>query len=162
MRNPKEAFVTLLSDARQATERSTKIFQELSQAALDPEIKEALKARAYIANQNLDTLDECFKVIGEQPVKLSGRIYDVFLEDFRREVIEIQSPAARRLFILAKASHLVHWRVGEYMLLIAAADEAGYAGVGVLLESCLANKLAFVDRARRFLHEMREELAVAA
>jgi ferritin-like metal-binding protein YciE len=93
-------------------------------------------------NQILSRLDDCFKSIGEKPVKLSGRIHDVFLEDFRRELNEIQSPAARRLYILAKLSHLVHLRVGEYVALTAAADMTGNFGVGVLLESRLADKLA--------------------
>ena len=35
VRDPKELFVMLLSDARQSTERSTKIYQEISQVAQD-------------------------------------------------------------------------------------------------------------------------------
>ena len=46
IKNPKELFVTLLSDARQGTERSIKIYQEISQAAQDPDIKEALESRS--------------------------------------------------------------------------------------------------------------------
>jgi hypothetical protein len=41
--------------------------------------------------------------------------------------------------------------MGEYVALIAAADITGHPGVGVLLESCLAEKLAFVERARRLI-----------
>jgi hypothetical protein len=54
----------------------------------------------------------------------------------------------RHLFVLAKASHLIHLRIGEYVALIAAADLTGHYGVGVLLESCLAEKLAFVERTQ--------------
>ena len=36
-------------------------------------------------------------------------------------------------------------------MLIAAADLSGHYGVGVLLESCLANNLAFVERTRRLI-----------
>ena len=32
-KNPKEIFLHLLSDVRQGTERSTKVFQEISQLA---------------------------------------------------------------------------------------------------------------------------------
>jgi ferritin-like metal-binding protein YciE len=75
----------------------------------------------------------------------------VFVEDFRRELAEIESPGAKRLFILAKALHLIHFRMAEYTALIAAAEVSGHYGVRVLLESCLADKLAFVERTRRLI-----------
>ena len=98
-------------------------------------------------------LDECFKIIGAQPVKPEGKIHELIVEDFRREIGAIESPEARRLFVLAKMIHLMHLRVGEYMALITAADLTGHYGVGVLLETCLADKLALVDRTRRLIRE---------
>src|SRR6516225_6939626 len=97
-KNPKEVFVTLLSDARQNTERTTKLYQELSQAAQNPDVKEALEARAFVTTKSLETLDQCFKLIGEQPVKLSGRLHEVFVEEFKKELAEIQSPAAKHFY----------------------------------------------------------------
>ena len=155
-KNPKEVFVTLLSDVRQNTEKAAKIYQEIGQMAQDPQIKEALEARAFISDKTLEKLDQCFKLIGEQPVKLTGRLQETFVEDFRKELNEIQSPVARHIFILAKMTHLTHLRIGEYVALIAAADVTGHHGVGVLLESCLADRLAFVERTRRLIRNMVE------
>ena len=155
--NQKELFVMLLSDARQNTERSTKLYQEISQAAQEPEIKEVLESRAWIKDKNLAAIDRCFQLIGEKPVKLSGRLEEVFAEDFRRELAEIQNPLAKRLFVLAKASHLAHLRIAQYIALVAAADLTGHPAVGVLLESCLADNLAFVERTRRFIRHVVEE-----
>jgi hypothetical protein len=42
------------------------------------------------------------------------------------------------------------------MALVAAADASGHYGVGVLLESCLADKLAFVERTRRLIRQVVE------
>jgi ferritin-like metal-binding protein YciE len=162
IKNPKEVFVLLLSDLRQGAESTTKILQEMGRVVQDPDIKEALEARVFVSDKILDTLDECFKRIGEKPVKVNGRLHDVFVEDFRKELAEIQSPEAKHLFILAKANHLIHLRIGEYVALIAAADVTGHYALGVLLESCLANKLAFVERTRRLIREkLRLELALA-
>lgn len=156
VRNPRELFVQMLSNLRQSTERGTKIYQEISQLAENPDVKEALEARAFVSEKVLATLDHCFKLIGEQPVKVNSRIQEVFVEDFRKELAEIQSPAARHLFILAKAVHLTQLRVAEYVVLVAAADVTGHYGVGVLLESCLADKLAFVERNRRLIRHLFE------
>ena len=161
IKDPKELFVYMLSDLRHGAERSTKAFQELSQVAQDPDVKEALNARVYVSGQIVNTLDECFKLIGEKPVKTTGRIHEVIVEDLRRELGEIQSPEARRLFVLMKAIHLAHFRIAEYVAAIAAADLTGHYGVGVLLESALADKLAFVERSRRLIRRQVEQRIAA-
>src|SRR6516162_6910886 len=101
---------------------------------------EALTARQLISSQIVTRLDECFKLLGEKPAKVNLRMHEVFLEDFRKELNEMQSPIARKIFVLAKASQLTHLQVGSYMALVAAVDSLGHPGVGMLLESCLADK----------------------
>ena len=163
VKTPREVFVTLLSDVRQGTERAAKIYQEIGEQAQDAQIKEALEARAFVSDKVLATLDQCFKLIGEKPIQFSGRLQETFLEDFRKELAEIQSPAARRLFVLAKLNHLAHFRIGEYAVLTAAADLAGHHGVGLLLETCLADKMAFVERTRRLIrHAIEAKVAERA
>ena len=159
VKNPKEVFVLLLTNVRNGVQRQTAIYQEMSQLVQDPDIKEAIDARVFLTEKTLSTLDECFRLIGEQPVKTSGRLHEIFVEEFRRDLAEIQSPIARHLFILAKAQQLTHIRMGEYVALIAAADMTGDYGVGVLLESCLADKLAFGERTRRLLRRVIESRA---
>lgn len=151
--NPKDLFLMLLSNVRQHEERATKIYQLLSEAAQDSEIKEALESRIFMEDKILSTLDQCFKLIGKKPVDLSERLHDVFVEDLKKELAEIKSPAAKILFIAAKANHVMHFRVAEYTALVAMADVTEHYGVGVLLESCLADKLAFIERTRRLIRE---------
>ena len=81
---------------KQGTEQTTKIYQEFAQLAEDPDIKEALEARVFVSEKILSTLDRCFKLIGASPVKTNEQLRDVFLEDFRRELSEIQSPEAKK------------------------------------------------------------------
>ena len=147
------------SNLRNGVQRHTSIYQEMSQLVQDPEIKEAIDARIFLSDKTLSTLDEVFRLIGEQPMKTTGRLHEVFVEEFRRELSEIQSPVARHLYILSKAQHLAHMRIGEYVALISAADMTGDYGVGVLLESCLADKLAFVERTRRLIRHVIESKA---
>jgi ferritin-like metal-binding protein YciE len=156
VRNPKELFVRMLSDLYHGSETTTKIYEELSEVAQDSNVKEALQSRVFLQEKILSTLDRCFKLIGEKPVPPSGRLQEIFVEDFRRELAEIQNPAAKALFVLIKANHLIHFRMAEYVALIAMADVTSHFGVGVLLESCLADKLAFVERTRRLIRNTIE------
>ena len=155
-RTPKEVFLVLLSNVRNRTERQSEIYQEIGKHTEEPEIKEAIEARAFVSKQTLAKLDECFRIIGEKPGTSTGRLQETFLEDFRKEVTEIQSPVAKRLFVLAKLNHLAHIRMAEYEILVAAADLAGHHSVGVLLETCLEDKLAFAERNRRLIRHLVE------
>jgi ferritin-like metal-binding protein YciE len=154
--SPQEMFVLLLSDVRRKTERSIDFYQEASKIAEEPEIREAIDARAFVAQKSLDKIDEAFRLINQKPVTLTGRTEEVFVEDFRRELAEIKLPLVRRIFVLSKLMHLTHWRIGEYVALVAAADATGHYGVGVLLESCLGDYLAFVERNRRIIRKAVE------
>ena len=156
VRTPKEVFLMLLSEVRNRTERQSNVYEEIGKHASEPDIKEAVQARAFVNGQILAKLDECFKIIGEKPTKSTGQLQETFLEDFRKEVAEIQSPLAKHLFVLAKLNHLVHLRMGEYEALTAAAELAGHYGVGVLLETCLADKRAFAERNRRLIRRLVE------
>ena len=49
----KELAITMLSELRHGAERSQKVYDELGQAAQNPEIKEALEARGIISSQVL-------------------------------------------------------------------------------------------------------------
>ena len=159
VKNPKQIFVLMLSDLRQGTEKTSTIFQNLAQLAEDPDIKQALEARIFVSQKVVETLDQCFKLIGEQPTQLSGtrtRIYEALAEDFRKEVADIQDTKTRRFYILAKLNNLAHFRAAEYKTLIAAADISGNYGVAALLETCLADKVALAERTQRWLRRIAE------
>jgi len=141
---------------RQGAEKAEKIYEEIGQLVQDPQVKQALQARAFVSGKVLATLDECFKILGEQPVKLTGRLQEALVEDFRKELAEIEGPVARRIFALMKLNHLAQFRISEYRALIAAAEAVGHHGVSLLLETCLAAKLTFAERTQRFLRELVE------
>jgi len=160
-KNPKDVFVTLMSEARNNTERTAKIYQELSQEAQNPDVQENLEAQAFVTEKNLEALDRCFEIIGEKPQETNRCMHDVFVEDFKKELTEIESPPAKHLFMLAKATQLAHLRYAEYITLITAAELTGHTVVGVLLESTLADKLAFQERTQRLIQNIIEGKMVA-
>jgi ferritin-like metal-binding protein YciE len=154
--NPYELFVLLLGNVRQGIGCTTQTFQEFSKVTQNADVKEALNARVFLSQRVVEQLDECFKLIGDKPVKLSDRLQEIFVENFRKELADIKSPIARELYVLAKVSQWIHLRIGEYQALIAIAEMTGHCGVGVLLESCLADNIAFAERTRRLIRNIIE------
>ena len=159
--DPMDAFVALLSHARSTTERSAKIYSELGELAQNPDVATALNARAFVQTGTLAKIDEAFRLIGKTPVEFPGKLTELMVENFRSEVAEIKAPAIRRLYVLSKAIQIAHWRIGEWTALVAAADVTGNYGVGVLLETCLAEDLAFAERTSRILRKVAEEKIAA-
>lgn len=162
VKNPKELFVLMLSDLRYGAEVAKNFYLDLAKLIEDPDLSEAVEARLFVSVKNIVTLEKCFELLDEKPMKVSGRVYDAFVSDFRRQFAEIQSPAARRLFILAEISRLIHLRIGDYVGLIALADSMDRHGISVLLESCLADKLTFIERTRLFILGQVPDAASAA
>lgn len=155
-KTPKDVFVMLLSNARQNTERTTGLLKEMGQLVEDPAVKQGLESRVFVSDKVLTQIDQCFKLLGEPPVKVNTQAQDALADEFRKELAEIQSPPARRFYVLTKAVQFTQLRVAEFLVLTAAADMTGNFGVGVLLESCLADTLSFVERTRRLIHMLFE------
>ena len=156
VKNPRELFALMLSDVRQGAERMTEMLSEISDLAEDPLVTDALEESEFVAEQSLAKLDQCFKLIGEKPVKLRGRVREVLIEEVINEASEISSPAARQLYVLSKAIQLIHLRIAECMALIAASDITGNHKVKDLLESFLADNHAAVERARLLIRKIVE------
>jgi ferritin-like metal-binding protein YciE len=152
--NPQELFVQLLSHVRQREEKMTAVLGEIGKAAENPDVKEAIESRIFLKTQLLGNIDRCFKLIGAKPATFDERLPNLMIENFGKELAEMTSPAVRQLYVLAKAKQLVHLHIAEYMALTAMADVTNHFGVGMLLESCLAENLAFVERTRRLLRHL--------
>jgi len=157
IKSPKEFFVHKLSVVWHGTQRSVQFFEEMSKSVQQPEIRDALSARAFIASSDISKLDQCFKLLGEKPVEPNTKMQEMLVEDYRRELGGIESPVGKILFTLSMVNHLTHLRIAGLETLVALADRSGNFGVGVLIESVLADKIAFIERNRRFLRRFAEE-----
>lgn len=156
IKNVEELFLTVLSDVRAREERSLQAWQEMSQHAQDEDVKKVLETRAFLTKESISNLDECFRLLGKQPMQPTTRLHDVFIEDFRRELNEIHDPTLRSLYVIHKARELAQLHVSAYVGLITMAELMGNIPVSALLETNLAGKMVFIDRAADLVHEIGE------
>jgi hypothetical protein len=90
---PEELFLNLLSRMHQAEQREPRFADGLSWFVQNSTIREALEVRAYLGKQEAANVEECFRLLGEQPRTITPiRFEEVLAEDTRRELDAIQSP----------------------------------------------------------------------
>jgi ferritin-like metal-binding protein YciE len=156
VKNPEDMFVWMLSDARQREERAKTFLEELHKVAEDKEVEEIIEQRLFLRDKIIGTIDQAFKLMGKQPVTVSSKTHDFLVEELRQGLGKIEFPAGKALFIRFMVNQIMHLQIGEYTTLIAMADMSGHYGVGVLLETCLADNMAFVERGRRLTKSLVE------
>ena len=161
IQSAQDLFITVLSNVHAREQRSLQLWQEMSKLAQDEDVKEALDTRAYLTKQSISNLEECFRILGKQPVKTDTRLHDVLVDDFHRELNEIQQPGLKSLYIIHKAREIAHIHIGAYKGLVTMAELMGNVPVSALLETNLAAKMVFADRARELTREIGRTVIAA-
>ncbi len=149
-------FLQRLTDFRRGTERSIKILAEIGERAHSPKTKETLAERAFVFVRIAAILDACCRLLHEDPGTFTQGASDTFVKNIGHKVAQITDPSHRDAFTLVYANYLVQARVDEYLALMAASSLAGTyvnrvvtakaLAVGVLLESCFAERPASIER----------------
>jgi len=149
--SPKDLFEFLLSSTADGAERLAPALEELSRNIEDRNIEDALNAQVFVLRNIVGVLGQCFRLLRGQRSEIRARLLDVFMEEYRSELARVTSPTARRLLVLAKANALIQLSIGEFSTLIAIAEMTGDWGVGLLLDGCLVQNTAFVERTKRLI-----------
>ena len=117
IKTPKELFVVMLSDLRHGAERSHTYYRNWPSGGRPGDQRGPGCARLHLFADSEQARRVLQTHRGEAAPEDEG-FYDEFVQGFRKELAEIQSPLVRKMFVLSKASRLMHLRIGEYMALI--------------------------------------------
>ena len=156
-----DLFLSILSHLHSAEQRTLQIVEEMSQQTQDKEVKELLDLRAYLQKQEISNIEECFRILGKQPTPPITRFFDVLVEDFRRELSEIPTPALRALYILRAIRRAQEFHIAEYGTLVAMAGLVQNLPVAMLLERNLTDKMIFAERTRELIREIGRNVFAA-
>jgi len=157
IQSAEDLFLAGLSHLHRSEQRLLQAVEEMSQVAQDEEIKEVLDVRAYLTRQEISNIEKCFQLLGKQPVPPSSTFADVWVENVRRELSEIQSPTLKGLFILNKVRQIQDLHMGEYKALATMSGLMGNIPVTTLLEHNLRDKVEFVERTRDLVLEVAKK-----
>jgi ferritin-like metal-binding protein YciE len=156
-----DLFLTILSRVHESEKRLLSAVQELSHMAEDKYVKDMLDVRAFLTQQEVSNIEECFRLMGKQPVPTDTRFHEVWLEDTRRELQEIQLPILKGLYIVTAIHRIQNYHIAQYAALITMSEYAGYDAVTTLLRRNMADKMEFIERTNEFIREVGKRVFVA-
>ncbi len=154
IQNVEDLFVAMLSHLHNVESRLLTGVQELSQVVQDKDIKQAVETRIFLTKQDINNIEECFRILGKQPVKPTSRFAEVWVEDLRRELSEIQPPVLKTLYALGALRQIHNLHIAEYTSLIIMADLMHNLPVMTLLERNLEDKVMFINRTDALIREI--------
>src|SRR3990172_12764248 len=133
----------------------------MSKVAENDKVKEALEVRGFLTKQAVSSIEECFRILGRQPSEPSTRFEEVWLENVRNVLKEIESPVLKGMYIIHKIRELQNLHVAEYRGLVAIAYLAENYPVATLLARNLADKVEFIDRTDELIREIGKGVITA-
>lgn len=146
-----DLVMAMMSNLYTSESRLGQFLDEMSKDAQDKDVKDVLSVRAMLTKQNIANLDECFRLMGKQPMKTESRFVDVLKEDFQREYQAIQNPALKMLYMLAQVRRVQDFHLAEYRTLATIARVMDRPAIAVLLEHNWADKAEFVESSRELV-----------
>lgn len=154
VQNAEELLLTTLSNIHQREQQIAQFWDQLSQQASDPDVKNILSVRSYFTQQDATNIEKCFQVLGKQMPPPDTRFGQIMAEDFRREFDAIQTPALKSLFALKTVRKVERFVEDGYDALSTIAEISGNYAVASLLEHNLADKMDFHQRTQELFREI--------
>ncbi|MGI5835066.1 MAG: DUF892 family protein [Chloroflexota bacterium] len=154
IQNAEELFIIVLSNVHAREKKAKQLWQDMSKMAQDDDVKQVLSTRAHLTQQSIDNLEECFRILGKQPVQTDTKMHDILVDDFQRELNAIQQPGLKTLYIIHKAREIALIHAAAYTGLISMAELMDNIPISALLETNLASKMVFAERVRELVREI--------
>ena len=159
--NPRELFVHELSDAMSAEQQILKMLPELQTEALNPELKQALKAHEAETKGHVKNLQAVFKQIGEQPEEMTCYGIKGLADEHQAMHEEDPSPQMLELANLSGAEKTEHYEMVMYTGLIQMAKDLGEPDSAALLQENLEQEQAMSKRVAALAKELAKQTKAA-
>jgi ferritin-like metal-binding protein YciE len=147
MSNPQQLFLHELSDMYDAERRIVSMLPVMAQECDNPQIKTAFEQHEQETQQQIQNLEQCFRILGKSPEKVQCSAIAGLKQEHDSFLKESPSPEVLGLFDLSGASKTEYYEMASYKGLIESAGQMGQQQVAQLLqqnyeqEKVMANKV---------------------
>jgi len=162
LNTPRELFVHELSDAMSAEQIILKMLPELRQESQHPELKRAFEQHEKETRQQIETLEQVFRQLGEEPERTTCHAAEGLEQEHQALHEEDPTPEVMQLGIVAGAGKTEHYEIATYTALVQMARDLGEREVVRLLGENLAQEKAMAKRVEGLAKQFGKEAKAAA
>ncbi len=137
VQSPRDLFVYGLSEMHSAEQSILQQLPQLEQVCQNPQVKQTLSNHITETQRQVSRLQECFRLLGVQPMSVTCHAVDCMQQDFQSFMQQNPSRDVIDLFCLGAAGKTEHYEIASYTGLIDKARAMGQSQVVSLLEDNL-------------------------
>jgi ferritin-like metal-binding protein YciE len=158
MTTPRELFLHELSDTYSAEQIILTMLPKLANEVTDKKLAKALQDHEKETRQQIEHLDEVFRILGEKPEQMTCYGVEGFKQEHDEFVKEKPSPEILTLFITGAAGKTEHYEIESYSGLIEMARLLGERDVVKLLQENLKQEQEMAKQVQQFEKELAKQL----
>jgi len=137
MKSMEDLFVHGLQDIYMAEKRILQNLPKMAKKVQTSELKQALERHQNETQQQVQRLEEVFKMIGQKPKGVECKAIDGIIGEAQDMMQEIEDEDVRDAAILADAQAVEHYEITRYGTLTAWAKQLGHDDAAELLHQTL-------------------------
>jgi ferritin-like metal-binding protein YciE len=158
MQSPQDLFLHELSDMYDAEQRILQMLPLLAKEAQEPQVQQAYQMHEQQTRQQIQNLDQCFSILGEQPQKTTCYAIQGLKQEHDHFLKEQPAPQILQMFDLGAADKTEHYEITAYTGLIDKAKLMGQSQVASLLQQNLQQEQAMAQKVEQFDKQLGKQM----
>lgn len=162
MQNPQDLFIHELGDILDAEQKIAQILPVMAQEVNNAEVKSGLEKHQQETLQQINNLQECFKLLGIKPEKTNCAAIAGLKQEHDSFLKEKPAENILTMFDLGAAAKTEHYEIASYKGLIDKAKVMGQKQVAQLLQENLKQEEAMAKTVESISHQLSQQMVSKA
>ncbi len=158
MQSPWDLFVYELSAVYALEQFKSRALPHMEQTCQNPQIKQLFGKEIPETQQQITRLQECFRLLGEQPMNVTPHAITCLQQDVQQFVQQNPPQELQDLYSLGIATRADNYEIASYTSLVEMARPMGQTQVASLLEENLRDE----QSSARQMEQLERQIASQA
>jgi ferritin-like metal-binding protein YciE len=162
IQSPRDLFYYDLCAMYDAEQKLVQVLPQLAQECLDNQARDAFTQHEQETRQHVRNLEQCFQILGSQPMTLENHTISGLKQDHDTFVQQQPPREALTMFDIDTGYQSEHIEIAAYHRLIDAADSMGLQQCVPLFQQNLQQEEAAAKKLAAIAHQLNQQVAVSA
>ena len=162
IQSPRDLFYYDLCAMYDAEQKLVQVLPQLAQECMDNQARDAFTQHEQETRQHVRNLEQCFQILGSQPMALENHTISGLKQDHDTFVQQQPPREALTMFDIDAGYQSEHIEIAAYHRLIDAADSMGLQQCVPLFQQNLQQEEAAAKKLATIAHQLNQQVAVSA